>query len=93
MYLHLGENETIHLSDIIGIFDMDEAGGSSDNIAFLNTAQEEGFIIRISEDYPRSFVVAEKDHKAVVYLSPISAQTLTRRADPAYYQEETGNGR
>ncbi len=93
MYLHLGESIMVHLKDIIGIFSMEEAGNSSENIAFLNTAQEEGFIRRISEDYPRSFVVTEVDHKAVIYLSPISVQTLIRRADPAYYQEETMNGR
>lgn len=93
MYLHLGDNTMVHLRDIIGIFDIDEMGATSDNIAFLSVAQEEGFIVRISEDYPRSFIVAEKDHKAIVYLSPISAQTLLRRADPVYDQEETINGR
>lgn len=93
MYLHLGESVVVHLKDVIGIFNMDHAGNSSDNISFLNTAEDEGFIHRISEDYPKSFVVAEKNHKAVIYLSPISAQTLIRRADPAYYQEETNNGR
>ena len=92
MYLHLGENVVVHLKDIIGIFNMDHAGNSSDNITFLNIAEDEGFVRRISEDYPKSFVVAEKEHKSVVYLSPISAQTLIRRADPAYYQEETING-
>ncbi len=93
MYLHLGENVVVHLKDVIGIFNMDHAGNSSDNISFLNIAEDEGFVRRISEDYPKSFVVAEQDHKSVVYLSPISVQTLIRRADPAYYQEETINGR
>ncbi len=88
MYLHLGDNVMVNLKDIIGIFSMEEAGNSSENIAFLNTAQDEGFIRRISEDYPRSFVVTEQDHKAVIWLSPISTQTLIRRADPATYQED-----
>lgn len=94
MYLHLGENVVVHLKDVIGIFNMDHAGNSSDNITFLNIAEDEGFVRRISEDYPKSFVVAEQDHKSVVYLSPISAQTLIRRANPAHYhQEETNNGK
>ena len=48
MYLHLGENVVVHLKDIIGIFNMDHAGNSSDNITFLNIAEDEGFVRRIS---------------------------------------------
>lgn len=94
MFLHLGENVSVRLSDIIGIFSIEHAGSSSDNILFLKTAGDEEFIRRISDDPPKSFVVAEQDHKSVVYLSPISTQTLIRRALPAAaYQEDTTHGR
>lgn len=88
MYVHLGEDIMINRSEIIGIFSMEEAGYSSENIAFLNTAQDEGFIHQVSEDYPRSFVVTERDYKTVIWLSPISSKTLIKRADPALYQED-----
>lgn len=93
MFLHLGENVSVHLNEIIGIFNMEHAGSSSDNLLFLKTAGDEEFIVRISDDLPKSFIVAEKDHKSVIYLSPISTQTLIRRARSAYDQEETNHGR
>lgn len=94
MFLHLGENVSVRLSDIIGIFNMEHAGSSSDNILFLKIAGDEEFVRRISDDPPKSFVVAEQDHKAVVYLSPISTQTLIRRALPVTtHQEDVTHGR
>ncbi|KAF5063758.1 extracellular matrix/biofilm biosynthesis regulator RemA family protein [Proteiniclasticum sp. QWL-01] len=93
MILHLGENISVQLREIIGIFNLENNGNSSDNLSFLKTAGDEGFIHQISDDPPKSFVVAEKDHKSIVYLSPISTQTLIRRAQSAFDQEETNHGR
>ncbi|PKK39871.1 hypothetical protein ABB02_00931 [Clostridiaceae bacterium JG1575] len=88
MTLHLGDDVTAHLCSIIGIFNMDPRTLTSDNIAFLKTSEEEGFIERISAEPPKSFVVAQSDHHTTIYLSPISTKTLIRRADPAHLQEE-----
>lgn len=93
MFVHLGENVSVSLREIIGIFNIEHDGSSSDNILFLKTAGDEEFIHRISDDPPKSFIVAEKDHKSIVYLSPISTQTLIRRARSAFDQEETNHGR
>lgn len=93
MFLHLGEKVSVSLSEIIGIFNIEHNGNSSDNILFLKTAGDEEFIQRISDDPPKSFIVSEKDHKSIVYLSPISTQTLIRRAQSAFDQEETNHGR
>lgn len=92
MFLHLGENISVSLKEIIGIFTIEAEGSSSDNLLFLKIAGDEDFIVRISDEMPKSFVVAEKDHKSVIYLSPISTQTLIRRARSAY-EEETHHGR
>ena len=92
MFLHLGENISVSLKEIIGIFTIEQEGSSSDNLLFLKIAGDEDFIVRISDEMPKSFVVAEKDHKSIIYLSPISTQTLIRRARSAY-EEETHQGR
>lgn len=80
MFLHLGENIVVPLKDIIGIFDMETSLYSSDTIQFLRMAEEDGFVEKISQDKPKSFVVAEINKKSKIYLSPISSSTLTKRS-------------
>ena len=47
-------------------------------------AEEDGFVERITNDKPKSFVIAEVDKKSKIYLSPISSSTLTKRTDFEY---------
>jgi hypothetical protein len=70
----------IPLKDIIAIFDIESTNYSSDTRQFLKTADEEGFIRRITDEQPKSFVLAEVNKKSVVYLSPISSITLCKRS-------------
>ena len=43
-------------------------------------SEEDGFVIKISEDEPKTFILTEKRKKTVIYLSPISSMTLFKRA-------------
>lgn len=79
MFLHLGENVVIPLSEVIAIFDINSTT-NSDTKLFLNTAEEEGFIQKISSEDPKSFVLTERNKKSIIYLSPISSVTLTKRS-------------
>lgn len=79
MYVHLGGNVVVPDSDIIAIFDMSAAATSDSTVQFLNISEEEGFIVRISDEKPKSFIVTEKEKKSVIYLSPISSFTLIKR--------------
>ena len=79
MFLHLGENIVISIDNIIGIFDLDRAMYVSDTIQFLRLAEEDGFVERISNENPKSFILAEVDNVSKIYLSPISSTTLTKR--------------
>lgn len=80
MFIHLGGDVVISLKDIISIMDIESSNTSSDTKEFLKTAEDEGFIRRISEDEEKSFILAEKDKKTIIYLSPISSVTLCKRA-------------
>jgi hypothetical protein len=80
MFIHLGGDVVISLKDIISIMDIESSNTSSNTREFLKTAEDEGFIRRISEDEPKSFILAEKDKKTIIYLSPISSVTLYKRA-------------
>ena len=57
MYLHLGSNVSVPLDDIIGIFDLDNASTSRITRAFLRAAEEEGMVINVGDDLPKSLVV------------------------------------
>lgn len=80
MFIHLGGDITIPLSDIIGILDIETTTISQSTRDFLRVQEEEGFIINISEDIPKAFIITDKK----VYLSPISSTTLQKR--PMLYQ-------
>jgi len=79
MFLHLGENIVISIENIIGIFDLESSKYGSDTIQFLRLAEEDGFVERITNENPKSFVLAEVDNISKIYLSPISSTTLAKR--------------
>ena len=78
MFLHMGNDVVVPLSEVIGVIDLTEKP-SQLNQEFLKTAEEEGFVVQLSET-PVSIVICAKN----VYLSPISAKTLYRRATEMY---------
>ncbi|MFY9526927.1 MAG: DUF370 domain-containing protein [Firmicutes bacterium] len=74
MFLHLGQDVMVPLEDVVSIVNL--AGvGTSDNELLVKTATEQGFVIQLSED-PISCIVTTSR----IYLSPISVQTLQKRA-------------
>ena len=81
MFLHLGGDTVISQKDIIAIFDLDITTISKITREFLRVAEEEGFVINVSEDLPKSYVLAEHNRESRVYISPISAATLLKRAN------------
>lgn len=80
MFIHLGGDIVMSLKDIICIMDIDTCNKSITTKDFLKIADDEGFIRKISDDEPKSFVLSEKDNKTIIYLSPISSVTLYKRA-------------
>lgn len=74
MFLHLGQDVMVPLEDVVSIVNL--AGvGTSDNELLVKTATEQGFVIQLSKD-PISCIVTTSR----IYLSPISVQTLQKRA-------------
>lgn len=84
MFLHLGRNIVVPIKDIIGIFDMETTMYSCDTSQFLRLAEEDGFIERVNNERPKSFIIAEVNKKSKVYLSPISSITLGKRVETFY---------
>ena len=80
MYVHLGGGVTVPSREVAAVFDLDNATTSIHPRRFLERAQEEGMLLPIGEDLPKSLVVCcPKGGWQRVYLSPMSPATLQGR--------------
>lgn len=70
----------VSLKDIIAIIDAKTAMESKDTREFLKIAEEEGFVRKISQKPPESFILCEIKKNTVVFYSPISSMTLLKRS-------------
>lgn len=86
MYLHLGQNVVVPYSAVVGIFDMDNSTQSHITRAFLNGAENEGQIINVSEDIPKSFILCVEDGKRTIYLSQLASSTLLKRSESTSFE-------
>ena len=82
MYLHLGQNEIVSDHRIIGIFDLDKCSTSKRTRDYLAAADQEGVVLDISGDLPKSFVVCYHPYnEQIIYLSQQNPSTLKNRAE------------
>jgi hypothetical protein len=80
MYIHLGSDTVVRAKNIIGIFDIDYCSISKRTREFLRVAQDEGRVINVTEELPKSFVIVSEEAGDMVYVSGISPATLRKRA-------------
>ena len=59
MYLHIGRNQMLAERRIIGIFDLEITSQSKTTRAFLDRAQQEGTVLEVCDDLPKSFLVCD----------------------------------
>lgn len=81
MFLHLGENVVVREDEVIGIFDIENTSVDKNTRIFLKKAQEQGRVINVSLEMPKSFCVCQNalTKEIKVYISQISPQTLLKR--------------
>ena len=66
----------------VPIFDLENTSTSKITKEYLKNATRENRVINVSEeDLPRSYVLTEEKGKEKLYISPISSQTLVKRAN------------
>ena len=85
MYLHLGNDVVVDMKCVVGIFDMDNTTVSHQTRNFLAKAQQEGAVIDVAEDLPKSFIITESGGKTCVYISSLASRTLYGRAKTDNY--------
>lgn len=76
MFIHLGGETMLPLRDLVVIVNAENALGAHSTREFLQMAREEGFVRELDGANFKSIVVTDR----TVYLSPIAALTLKRRA-------------
>ncbi len=82
MYLHLGADISVNKKYIVAIFDLDNTSTSKITQEYFKKATNEGRVVNVSEeDLPRSFVLVHEKGEEKLYISPISSQTLSKRAN------------
>ena len=79
MYLQLGNDVVVRKDEIIAIFDMDNTTISKHSRNFLINAQRIGQVVDITDDLPKSYIVAEDGLNTKVYISSVSSKTLYKR--------------
>ena len=76
MYIHLGEDVIVSARDVVAILDARNAARSDAMRAFVAGMRRSGDVMEIDPLHCKSYVVTD----AVLYISPISSNTLKKRA-------------
>lgn len=80
MYINIGGDMAVRDRSIIGIFDLDGTSLSKKTMEYLKSAEENGGLISVTDDIPKSFLVTEEYGMERVYFTQLSAATLEKRS-------------
>lgn len=82
MFLHLGSDVCVSLKEIVAIFDLENTSISKRTREFLNESQKKGIVVDVSRyDLPKSYILCDEKGKKKLYISPLSASTILKRAN------------
>ena len=81
MYLQLGADMAVREESLIGIFDLDNLSVSKHSLAFLKRCQEEGAVIAVTDDLPRSAVLTMEFGMERLHLTGLSSRALVGRLE------------
>ncbi|HPE94564.1 MAG TPA: DUF370 domain-containing protein [Bacillota bacterium] len=88
MFIYIGKNKTIRQSQLIGVFDIENASRSSATRAFLKRIQEEKKVLNLCTDLPKSIILTDE----AVYISPSGAASIMKRTATEKRKEAKTNG-
>ena len=79
VYLHIGNNYSVDVRDIVGIFDMDNTTVSGFTNKLLEKAEKNREVFYATYELPKSFIITAKNGRNRVYVSQLAASTLKKR--------------
>lgn len=79
MYLHIGNEYSVKISDILGVFDIENTTIGKYTKEYLERAEKEKRCVYTTLEMPKSFIIAMKNGREVVYISQLAVSTLRKR--------------
>ncbi len=79
MYIPIGNDMAVRDRSIIGIFDMDNCSWSYRSREFLKQAEENGEVVPVTDNLPKSFVLTSEYGLNKVYLVQFNSTVLEHR--------------
>lgn len=80
MYISIGADYAVRDRSVIGIFDLDNASWSKHTRLFLREAEQQGEVVAITGELPKSFVLTEEFGLNRVYLTQFNTAALEKRS-------------
>ena len=77
IYLHIGNNYSVDVREIIGIFDMDNTTITSCTKKLLDKAEKEKRLFLATYELPKTYIITKKR----IYLSHLAASKLKNRLE------------
>lgn len=77
IYLHIGNNYSVDIRNIIGIFDMDNTTVTDITKKLLDKAEREKRLFLATYELPKTFIITSRK----IYISQLSASTLKKRLE------------
>lgn len=84
MYLHIGNNYSVDMRDVVGIFDIENTTVGKCTKKLLERSEKNHFCIYATYEMPKSFVITMKNGEEKLYISQLSAYTLRKRMGVHY---------
>ncbi len=78
-FINIGGTSILPKDEIIGIFDLDTATTKTDTKRYLSNNEKNGRTVSVGNDLPKSFVVAAKGRKELVYITQLSSSAIEGR--------------
>lgn len=79
MYLHIGNNYSVNMHDVVGIFDIENTTVGKCTKKLLERSEKKHLCIYTTYEMPKSFVITMKDGEEKLYISQLSAYTIRKR--------------
>lgn len=81
MYISIGADFAVREKAVLGIFDLDNTTWSRHTRNFLSEAEQQGEVIDVTADLPKSFVLTEEFGMNRVFLTQFNTTSLEKRME------------
>lgn len=80
MYLPIGGDMAVRDRAIVGVFDLDNCSYEKRSREFLTRAEQNGEVVAVSDELPKSFILTAEYGLNRVYLVQFNSATIEKRS-------------